>query len=118
MVDLTNIEALNNLTFLNGRLRITGCNTIPELEASYALTISENDLQNANAIYPNPVLDLVIINTASSIDLLKTALYTINGQKLLESRTKQLDVSRLSSGVYFVQITNNLGAITKKIVKE
>ncbi|WP_415373785.1 T9SS type A sorting domain-containing protein [Patiriisocius sp. Uisw_017] len=95
-----------------------GCNTIPEVEASCALIISENDLQNTIAIYPNPVLDVVIINSTSSIDFLKIPLYTINDQKLVEFSTKQLDVSRLSSGVYFVQITTNLGTITKKIVKE
>lgn len=49
------------------------------------------------------------------------SIYTINSQKVLEqtSNTKEtkLDISKLNKGVYILNIKNNSGVFTKKIIK-
>ncbi len=66
------------------------------------LGITNFDLYNIN-IYPNPVQNTLNIITEFPIDLIK--IYTLQGQLLNETKNNQVDVSLLSSGLYFVSVT-------------
>lgn len=78
---------------------------------------SQNFIQNnlEVSIYPNPVNDILNIETA--IELQSVEIYNIQGQKVLSSNQKEINVSDLASGMYMVRIQdtdNNIA--TKKIV--
>lgn len=74
---------------------------------------NDNNLQAS--LYPNPVRD--ILNIEIENDIQSIEIYNIQGQKVLSSNQKQLNVSDLATGMYMVRIQdidNNIA--TKKIV--
>jgi hypothetical protein len=73
--------------------------------------VKENDFQFS--IYPNPAVDVLNI----SVDgLVNNKLYTINGQLILESNQKTLNVSTLTKGIYILKVTTQKGVVERKIV--
>ncbi|MFT5248602.1 MAG: hypothetical protein ACI93P_000316 [bacterium] len=69
------------------------------------------------SVYPNPVKDVVRIQTAETVSNAKVM--DITGKILLsQSHTKEINLSSLSRGVYLMQITTERGGATSKIVKE
>jgi hypothetical protein len=76
-------------------------------------SFSQNNLEVK--LYPNPVRD--ILNIEIENDIQSIEIYNIQGQKVLSSNQKQLNVSDLATGMYIVRIQdidNNIA--TKKIV--
>ncbi len=78
-----------------------------------------NSGENEISIYPNPVNDLVIINSGKEkISNLK--LTSLTGQILRFKKTDKtrdiLDISELSNGVYFLNIDFGNKKLTKKII--
>ena len=74
---------------------------------------SQNNLEVK--LYPNPVRD--ILNIEIENDIQSIEIYNIQGQKVLSSNQKQINVSDLATGMYMVRIQdidNNIA--TKKIV--
>ncbi|MCB4798389.1 S8 family serine peptidase [Neotamlana laminarinivorans] len=72
------------------------------------------------SIYPNPVTDLLFINTGSEIDVKVTyRIVNMVGQIVKQGKnSKEVDVSRLDSGVYFIEIKNGENIISKKFIKQ
>jgi len=83
-------------------------------------TLSTSDFNQNNlkvALYPNPVQD--ILNVQMGDEIKSVAIYNLQGQKVLESNQKQINISNLHSGVYMVRIEDeNSGVATKRIIKE
>ena len=81
-------------------------------------TLSSSNFTQNNlevALYPNPVRD--ILNIEIENDIQSIEIYNIQGQKVLSSNQKQINVSDLATGMYMVRIQdidNNIA--TKKIV--
>ena len=81
-------------------------------------TLSSSDFSQNNlevALYPNPVRD--VLNIETNLDIQSVEIYNIQGQKVLSSNQKQINVSDLAAGMYMVRIQdaeNNIA--TKKIV--
>lgn len=68
------------------------------------------------SLYPNPVLDILNIETEKEIKSLE--IYNIQGQKVKISNQKQINVSDLVTGMYLVKIKNVENSIsTKKFIK-
>ncbi|MES2862879.1 MAG: T9SS type A sorting domain-containing protein [Bacteroidota bacterium] len=68
-------------------------------------------------VFPNPVND--ILNIETTLDLQSVEIYSIQGQKVLFSQQKQVNVSDLSAGIYFVRIQDEKNNIaTKRIIIE
>lgn len=86
---------------------------------SPSLGLNEITTEVLITIYPNPVSEKLHIKTFNH-DLKRLALYSVNGQKVLEQNEAQnnIDVSNLPSGVYFLQIETTQGSTTKKIIKQ
>lgn len=85
-----------------------------------ALSVSENSINELN-IYPNPVKDLVKIDSNLKIDNIK--LFNQLGQKVLDFKGESIiessiDLSTLSKGLYLMQITSIDKIQTVKIIKE
>jgi photosystem II stability/assembly factor-like uncharacterized protein len=73
-------------------------------------------------VYPNPTNGILTINIPMAV---KTTIKVINllGQEMTtatiyNSNSSQLDISSLASGVYILDVNNNTGRFTKRILKE
>ncbi len=81
-------------------------------------TLSSSDFNQNNLevkLYPNPANNVLNIETA--LEIQNVEIYNIQGQKVLSSNQKQINVSDLAAGMYMVRIQdvdNNIA--TKKIV--
>jgi len=70
------------------------------------------------AIYPNPVKDYITIKT-TDIQLTSIQVHNVLGKKVIEQSSlenNQLDVSKLSSGIYLLKLASGNNSITKKII--
>jgi hypothetical protein len=66
-------------------------------------------------LYPNPVRH--ILNIEIENDIQSIEIYNIQGQKVLYSNQKQINVSNLAAGIYMVRIQDTENNIaTKKVV--
>lgn len=81
-------------------------------------TLSSSDFSQNNlevALYPNPVRD--ILNIEIENDIQSIEIYNIQGQKVVSSNQKQINVSDLAAGMYMVRIKDTDNKIaTKKVV--
>lgn len=89
-----------------------------------AENLSVSDFNELNfSISPNPTQNQLNIRLAELLSDLNLEIYDIQG-KLIEHHTlseieTQLDVSKLSSGIYFIKLTEDSGAFqTMRFVKE
>lgn len=74
---------------------------------------NQNNLQVS--LYPNPTSDILNIEMANEVKSIE--IYNIQGQKVLESSQKQINVSELSAGMYMVKIQDTENAVaTKKVI--
>lgn len=80
-----------------------------------------NSIKKANNnmavnVYPNPSKS--IINVESAEPITRIEIYNMNGQLLLSSNETSINIESLRSGIYILTAKNELGTITKKIIKE
>lgn len=85
------------------------------------LGLEENPFATAITLYPNPVENILQINTQDkTID--QVNIYTITGSKVLQldidTISPTVDVSSLAAGVYYVQLYSGKNVGLKKFVKE
>lgn len=89
-----------------------------------ALTVGIEELADELeyiSIRPNPAKDFIAIDLNNDLVKIKhITLTNANGQKIEEINYnfERVDISELSTGVYFVQIHTDKGTINKKIVKK
>jgi Leucine-rich repeat (LRR) protein len=73
------------------------------------------------SVYPNPVSDILNIGTKNTIQLKTMAIYDVLGQIVLAVLNAQniskVDVSKLSSGNYFLKINTDKGTSSFKFIK-
>ncbi|MEO8516712.1 MAG: T9SS type A sorting domain-containing protein [Flavobacterium sp.] len=75
------------------------------------------------SVFPNPATNVVNISNADNLDITKVEMVDINGRviKAVTPKTMsniEINISDLTSGVYFMNIKTNEGMTTKKIIKE
>lgn len=80
-------------------------------------------LDNFVTISPNPTQSVFKVETKESINVSDVSIYNILGervtQNMLRLNTNEYDISKLTSGVYFVIVTDdNNNSISKKLIKE
>lgn len=79
---------------------------------------------NMLSIYPNPATDHVNIQLPTSGESFSLVLFDLNGKQIIkreiasDSREYNLNVSKLTPGMYLISLFNNNGAYTGKIVVE
>lgn len=106
---------------------VNGCEANTVLTQSVSICTSINNISsNQNLmlqIYPNPANDFITINfdglteTNSSIEITNTVGQIIMKQYVTNETLKNINVSNLSNGIYFVQLKQNGKSIaTKKLV--
>ena len=68
-------------------------------------------------LYPNPATNLVNIELATELKSIE--IYSLQGQKVLTSNKKQVDVSTLSKGMYMIRVEDvENGVSTQKLIIE
>ena len=84
----------------------------------------ENELETLNEIitYPNPVNDVLFINAPYDVTLLDYKISNILGKIIIRdkfiSNSNKIDVSSLTTGMYFLSLTTDKGKVTKKIIHQ
>ncbi len=84
----------------------------------YPLSTSDFTLNNI-AIYPNPVSDKLYISS-ENIAIESISIYSLTGKKVADetNKTNSIDVSTLSKGMYFIEISSASGKSIKKFIKK
>lgn len=69
-------------------------------------------------VYPNPTTNQIHID--SNINNLSFELFDMSGKRILETQNRDINLSKLSRGIYFLNLINreNKQYITKKIIKK
>ena len=76
---------------------------------------------NNISVYPNPAKGILNYTISDQIVLTAVTINDISGKQIYKSGNtinNSIDVSSLSSGVYFVTFTSDKGTATKKFIKE
>ena len=81
---------------------------------------SISEFENNFQIYPNPVDDILYINSKENIT--EVNVYTVVGVKMTtvnrQQTTVSVDMSGYNSGIYFVEVKTEKENLIKKIVVE
>ena len=89
----------------------------PWTEYSEDCILGFNDISASSfVLYPSLVRNVLRISGDNSIRSLK--IYTLEGRSISTSNAVNIDVSHLSSGLYFAEITTENGRLVKKFLKE
>lgn len=105
--------AFDDLKIYNYALNATEVSNLYNNNTLFSENFTQNNLEVK--LYPNPVRD--ILNIEIENDIQSIEIYNIQGQKVLSSNQKQINVSDLATGMYMVKIQDiNNNIATKKIV--
>ncbi|HAV54800.1 MAG TPA: hypothetical protein DCX41_07725, partial [Aequorivita sp.] len=70
-------------------------------------------------IYPNPAINTVHLNMPNGLSIDKLTLCDVTGKALkIIYNDDTVDISKLSSGTYFLKIKRDNFTIVKKIIKQ
>lgn len=73
-------------------------------------------VSNNFKIFPNPAKNVLNITLEDNLKLERADIYNNLGQIIRTSYTSVVDISDISSGMYFVEVTTNHGKATKKLI--
>ncbi len=87
---------------------------------SVASAINRSDLKKDIEIYPNPLTDVLHIKMPD-VQMTKVDVFNDTGTCLISTKIEDgkelIDLSYLTSGIYFIKASNGQNAITRKIIK-
>ena len=87
-------------------------------------TANTNDLENKLfSVYPNPVTnDILHINNLNTIENYKISIFNALGELVysntINNTNSSININKLTSGVYFVNLNNKTNNYTQKFIKE
>lgn len=107
-----------------GRIEIEGANDSGELFGEFVfgadcsnLGIQDDDLE-AISMFPNPTTDVISVNLRNTIATSLT-LIDLEGKKVLSNRdSNTIDISKVASGLYLLQVSTSNGSTTRKVIKQ
>ena len=79
---------------------------------------SPDIIKRVFSVYPNPVSELLTISIDENVLFEKAVVYSLLGEKLLETSEKNINVSSLATGLYFIQLSVDGNTVTKQFIKE
>lgn len=85
------------------------------------LGLNSRDFDNSVYIYPNPAYNVLNFEAKNNITISGIAITDISGKEIyksVNSVSNSIDVSNLSSGVYFVTFKSDNNLVTKKFIKQ
>lgn len=118
-----NVPALAQVSFAPATLQnyhVGSVLYIDDIELTNSATAITEQTQDRFTIYPNPSTNMVTIET-----MLRSGFFTLTditgkilSQGSMTSEKFTLDLSNLSSGVYFITVADNENMVMGKVVKE
>ena len=85
---------------------------IIDFDSDQTVSVQSTTINSAVYFYPNPVQDFIYFNFA---DIQRVEIFSLSGVKLMERKIHHsLDVSTLSSGVYFIKTDNHTFRFIKR----
>lgn len=85
---------------------------------SVTLSVNNEELENQFVVYPNPTTHSITIQKPISVEVEEISVFNSLGQLLIKSNWKEnMDLSALSSGLFFIQFQTNQGIINKTLLK-
>ena len=76
--------------------------------------VDENIVDNVT-VYPNPANDYIFVGMNNDLPVQRIDIYDVTGKLKISSIEKEINVSGLESGMYFVNILTDKGVVTKKV---
>lgn len=97
---------------------VNGCITTTTFNVQVGLGINEANIAEGVKVYPNPASKTLYIVSSSLTD--RVEMVDMTGKKVFVSTPgtykSDIDVSKYSEGVYFINIYNKDGLVTKRVV--
>ena len=95
---------------------IGNCRSI-SFAVTITVTLGTSEFMSQNIfVFPNPAHDSINIETEFEIESVE--IYNVQGQIVLTTNQKEINISNLTSGIYMVRIQSiNNSSITKKLIK-
>ncbi|MDI9257499.1 T9SS type A sorting domain-containing protein [Flavobacterium sedimenticola] len=116
----TNDQKTRIMTVMNNSVRRVQLKTSNACSAP--LSVNESDFNKAINIYPNPTSNFINYLITDTIAVNSIVISDISGKEVYRNNQvalpEPIDVSGLSSGVYFVTFKSNAATATKKFIKE
>lgn len=84
-------------------------------EANVTLSVSDV-VKEKFKIYPNPASNFIVIETKETIKDIN--IYSVSGQKVMNTQNKKINIQNLQKGVYWVEIKTDKSTTTHKIIKK
>jgi hypothetical protein len=116
------IEGGNFIQDINTSNPVCGNGLMTNSECS--LSVDDNFLSNNIKIYPNPAKTTLFIDNPTGISLNNGAIYDISGRLITNINSKlnnnltSINVSSLSSGIYFLKLNSENASTTFKFIVE
>lgn len=94
------------------------------IKFSNFLGVSENKLSNGFIIYPNPTSGILTIDNPLSVEYTSVRLLDMLGRELEKFKTstnnngQEIDISKIQSGVYFIEIAGVNFKTSERIIKQ
>lgn len=84
------------------------------------VSTDEHFINSEINLFPNPTIDKLSILTSCVVQIKHVVIYNLNGQKIIAGMTTEstIDVSKLESGMYIVQLELDNEIVRKKIIVE
>ena len=94
-------------------------NTTHNIVEGSVLTVEDETLADM-VIYPNPVGDILTIETSTELTNKIATVFDLNGRRVLNQKlvTNTINVSSLGSGIYFLRLESNGKTMKRKFVKK
>jgi len=101
--------------FASGGMDLDAVGVIHDVAHTPGLGIADNEMESIS-VYPNPAHDYIRVETQSMTSAQTIDLYNVTGQKVLSSNEKEINVSGLEPGVYFVRINCGENIFTERVI--
>ncbi len=90
------------------------------LQLAPVFGVNETPFKNEVYLYPNPSRDVINIEYPNILDVSAISLIDLQGKKVkrFKEPQKQLSISGISTGQYFLKLETSKGIITKKVLIE
>lgn len=85
------------------------------------LGVNDREYDNSIFIYPNPATTILNFDVKNNVVISAITVNDITGKEIYKSAnsiSNSIDISNLSSGVYFVTFKSDNNSVTKKFIKE
>lgn len=96
--------------------------TVKTIETILTTNDFINTLSPIVSIYPNPVKSNLTLDFNKSADRKKVSLFDLYGHLIVEKKTDEislnLNLSKITSGMYYIRVQDDTSTIIKKIIKE